>query len=250
MLIDLCQRGYLVIVKKSGQYYLSQRKPFDENLESWEREVLEALFPIANAKMTTQAVKAINRQSLFSPKVRRAFQEMYEIITNKRYFAENPHTTRVRYKLFALSLYFASVFGAIWIAVTGASPYLLLPVGGTMLMCRLIIAYTPGLVHYTNEGLKARSQWLAFGRYLAQNELLPLEDSRNQAFERYLGYAIALNVTKQWANRFDFSNIIIVKPDWFISYEESSTAEFASEIEAFSESISELITEMRGPVVS
>ncbi len=250
MLIDLCRRGYVVIVKKSGQYYLSQRKPLDTSLEPWEQDILEALFPIANTKVTTQAMSRLNRQSLFSPKVRRAFKAMYDVITTKQYFAENPHQTRVRYKLFALALYFLSVVGAIWIAVTGSSPYLLLPAAGTMLVCRLIMAYTPGLVHYTPAGRLARGQWLAFGEYLSRNQALPLEDSRNQAFEKYLGYAVALDVTLLWARRFDLSKIVIVKPDWFVSYEETTTAQFAIEIEEFSQSISKLVTEMRGPIVS
>ncbi len=250
MLIDLCRRGYVVIVKKSGQYSLSQRKPLDTGLEPWERDVLESLFPIANAKVTAEQVSQINRQSLFSPKIRRAFSAMYEVVTAKGFFTENPHQTRVRYKLFALSLYFSSVIGAIWIAVSGASPYLLLPVAGNMLVCRLIIAYTPGLVHYTPTGRKARAAWVAFGRYLATAKSLPLEDARNQVFEKYLGYAVALGQTTAWAKRFDLSNTVIVKPDWFISYEETSTAQFAGEIEEFSSAISKLLTEMRGPLVS
>lgn len=250
MLIDLCRRGYVVIVKKSGQYSLSQRKPFDSNLEPWERDILEALFPVANARVTAEQVSQINRQALFNPKVRHAFSAMYDVVTAKDYFAENPHQTRVRYKLFALALYFASAIGAIWIAVTGASPYLLLPVAGTMIVCRLIMAYTPGLVHYTQSGKQARAAWISFGRYLAEQKPLPLEDARNQAFEKYLGYAVALGQTEEWAKRFDLSNIVIIKPDWFVSYEETSTAQFANEIEEFSAAISKLLTEMRGPLVS
>lgn len=250
MLIDLCQRGYLVIVKKSGQYYLSQRKPFDAQLEPWERDILEALFPVANTKLTRQEMQALNHQSLFDPKVRRAFDSIYDVVTTKQFFAENPHQTRVRYKLFALALYFFSLVGAIWIAVSGASPFLLLPIAGTMLVCQLIIKLTPRLVHYTPMGFEARSAWLSFGNYLAKQEPLPLEASRTQVFEKHLGYAVALGKTIAWAERFDLSEIVIIKPDWFISYEETTTAQFAEEIESFSRSISRMLTEMRGPLVN
>jgi hypothetical protein len=250
LLIDVCQRGYVVIVKKSGQYYLSQRRQFDENLEGWERDILEALFPVANTKLTEQTMRALNRKSLFNPKVRRAFGSIYEAVTAKSFFAENPHTTRVRYKLFALSLYFLSVIGAVWIAVTGSSPYLLLPLAGTMLVCRLILKLTPTLVRYTPMGLQARKDWLAFRSYLSVRKPLPLEAARNRIFEKYLAYAVALGVTVDWAKRFDLSEIVILKPDWFVSYEESSTAQFAQDIEDFSRSISELLTEMRGPLVN
>ncbi|QQG49639.1 MAG: DUF2207 domain-containing protein [Candidatus Berkelbacteria bacterium] len=250
MLIDLCQRGYIVIVKKSGQYYLSQRRQFDDRLEPWEQGILEALFPVANTKLTESEMRALNRQSLFNPKVRRAFDDIYEIVTRKQYFAENPHRTRVRYKLFALSLYYLSVIGAIWIAVTGTSPYLLLPVAGTMIFCRLILRLTPGLVRYTQLGLNERAEWLAFANYLSEAQPLSLEAARNRVFEKYLGYAIALGKTKNWAGRFDISEMIIIKPDWFISYEETSTSQFAREIEQFSKTISTMLTEMRGPLVN
>lgn len=250
LLIDLCQRGYVVIVKKNDQYYLTQRRPFDEGLEPWEKNILSTLFPISNLRLTNQEMRQLNRQSLFSPKVRDAFTAIYAVITGKQFFAENPHLTRVRYKLIALGFYFVSVVGAIWIAVSGASPYLLLPLAGTMAICYLIVRLTPGLVHYSAMGKQARHDWLAFGNYLAKPEPLPLEATRNQVFEQNLAYAIALNKTVEWAKRFDQSRTVIVKPDWFISYEETSTAEFVREIEQFSRSISQMLTEMRGPTVN
>jgi hypothetical protein len=252
MILDLCQRGYVIIIKRNGQYFLSQRRPADEGLEAWEKDILLALFPIANTKTDEQTVRSLNRQSLFNPDVKRAFGAIYEIVTTKNFFAENPHTTRVRYKLFALSLYFASVFGAVWIAVTGLTPYLLLPLAGTIVVCWLIIKLTPRLVRYTSMGLKERKEWLSFRNYLAEQKPLTLEASQSRIFEKYLGYAVALGVTTQWARRFDLdiANIVLVKPDWFFSYEESTTAELAQEIEKFSRSISEVLTEMRGPLVS
>lgn len=250
MLIDLCSRGYIVIVKKNRQYYLSQRKQFSEGLEGWERDIMEQLFPTTSHHLTTNEMKELNKQSLYSPKVRRAFSTIYEVVTEKQFFAENPHQSRVRYKLIALSFYFIGVLGAIWIAVSGVSPFLLLPLAGTMVVCRLIILLTPGLVRYTPMGEQARKDWLAFGNFLAEKKPLSLEAAQNRVFERYLAYAISLGKTVEWANRFDLSRTVIVKPDWFISYGESDTKEFVKEVEAFSHSISEMLTEMRGPLVS
>ncbi len=249
MIIDLCSRGYIVIVKKSGRYNLSRRKPLDHHLEPWERNILEALFTAADTKVTTEHVQQLNRETLFNPQIRTAFQAIYDVITQKKYFAENPHQTRVRYKLIALVMYFCAVGCAIWVAVTGASTYLLLPVAGTLIVCRLIIAYSTKLVRYTTAGQLARTRWLSFGAYLARATPLPAEAARNHTFERFLAYAVALGCTKEWARRFDLSNVVIVKPDWYISYEESTTTEFVGELESFNRTVAALLAEMRGPLV-
>lgn len=249
LLVELCRRGYIVIVERTGQYYLSQRKPFDEHLAPWEKDILEELFP-QHGRIETEGLQELADDSLFSPRVRDAFERMYQVITEQKYFLENPHLTRVKYKLFALSLYFVSAVGLLWVAIVGLSPYLSIPLGGTMLVSFLIIRLTPKLVRYSENGISTRNDWISFGNFLALKEPLPLESTRNRTFEIYLPYAIALNKTEEWAERFDRSSTTIIKPDWFITYKESSTTEFVKEIIAFTDSISKAITTLRGPLVS
>jgi hypothetical protein len=249
LLVELCRRGYIVIVERTGQYYLSQRKPFDEHLTSWERNILEELFP-DHGKLATEGLQEITDSSLFSPKVRDAFGQVYQIITEQNFFLENPHLTRVKYKLFGLALYFTSAIGLLWVAIVGASPYLSIPLGGTMLVSFLIIRLTPKLVRYSESGIATRRDWISFGNFLGLKEPLPLESTRNHTFELYLPYAIALNKTKEWAERFDRSSTTIIKPDWFITYKESSTTQFVEDITELTDSISKTITTLRGPLVS
>jgi hypothetical protein len=249
LLVELCQRGYIVIVERAGQYYLSQRKIFDEYLTSWERNILEELFP-NHGRLETEGLQELTDSSLYSPKVRDAFQQVYQIITEQNFFLENPHLTRIKYKLFGLALYFASAIGLLWVAIAGASPYLSIPLGGTMLVSFLIFRLTPKLVRYSQTGLAARRDWLSFGNFLGLKEPLPLESARNHTFELYLPYAIALNKTREWAERFDRSSITIIQPDWFITYRESSTTQFVEDITKLISSISKTITTLRGPLVS
>lgn len=249
LLVDLCQRGYIVIVKKGRRYYLSQRKVVDSNLQSWEQKFVEQLFPTPTV-VTENTLQLLSKQSLFSPKIRDAFAEIYQVITEMSFFAENPHHTRVRYKLVALFLYFLGAFSLLWTAISNLSPYLLIPLAGTMAMAFLIIRLTPKLIRYTDTGRAQRTAWLKFANYLAADQPLPLEATRNQLFEKYLPYAIALNRTEQWARRFDRSNTVIIKPDWFITYQESSTAEFVTELTTFTRAISESLASLRGPLVN
>lgn len=242
-IVDLATRGYVVIVKKNHQYSLSLRKTPDASLQIWERDILAQIFP-SNG---TQASE--DSRSLFSPEVRDAFSRIYQVITELHIFAENPHQTRVRYKLIALFFYFLSAIGLVTTAIFGLSPFVLLPFTGTMLISFLIIRLSPRLIRYTNAGLQARAAWLAFANYLKEKKPLPLEASQNHLFEKYLAYAVALHGTAEWADRFEQSKQVIIKPDWLVSYEDASTSQLVEEITAYTGSLSKEVTNLRGPIV-
>ncbi len=243
-IVDLAQKGYLVIVKKSTQYSLSRRKAPDGHLQIWERDILTQVFPVSDQ------AEVEGSRSLYSPEVRDAFARIYQVITDLRIFQENPHLTRVRYKLVALFFYYLSAVGLIATAVFGLSPLVLLPFTGTMVISFLIIRLCPQLIRYTPEGLKARQYWLSFANYLRSPSPVSIEAAQNHMFERYLAYAIALHATEEWAKRFDSSALAIIKPDWLISYEETSTTQLVEEITAFTGSLSKELTDLRGPIVN
>lgn len=249
LLVELCQKGYLVIVQRTGKYYLSQRKTIDEYLEPWEKKIIEEIFPVQGT-VETEGLQAINDQSLFSPRVRDAFRQIYQVITEKRFFLENPHYSRIKYKLIALLIYFVSAAALVWVAVVGASPYLSIPLGGTVIVAFLIIRLSPKLVRYSQQGIVTRKEWMAFANYLSLREPLPLEATQHRLFEKYLPYAIALNKTREWAERFDRSNTTILRPDWFIAYRDTTTTEFVDEILDLTEKISQTVTSLRGPLVT
>ena len=247
MLIDLCQRGYLVIVKKNNEYYLSKRKSFESGLEDFEREIVEQIFVDTNKHLTSGGVEMVNKKMLYSPKVKDAFDKVYERIANMNYYKENPHYSRVKYKLIALFLYFASAASLIYIAVANMSPYLIIPLAGTILISYAIIKISPQLVHYTKNGLTARYNWLSFANFLSSKSPLPLADSQNSTFDRFLPYAIALHVEQDWSKR--FQSLTIAYPDWLVSYEDKTTEDMSVEVVEFGKIVSKFITNLKGPVV-
>lgn len=249
LIISLCQRGYLIIVKRSDNYFITKRKELDENVEKWERSIIDEMFG-DEKNIETSNLRSLNNNSLYSPKVRDAFTQIYEVITNSSYFSENPHITRIKNKLFALVIYYLSAIAIVWIAVSSANPYLILPLAGAMVVAQVIIKLSVKLANYTEKGIATRTDWLAFRNYLNIRKPLPFEASRNHKFDKYLPYAVAMNSTLAWAKRFDLSSTIIIKPDWFVTYGENSTVEFAKEIALFTEKISIGITNLRGPLVS
>jgi len=251
LLIDLCRRGYLMIIKKSGEYFLAQRRELDNGLIAWERDIISEIFPELNKKISRDQMLTLNKQ-LYSPTIRRAFGQIYDVITDAGIFAENPHWTRVKYKLIALAFYFVAAIGTVWVALTGAASLLLIPLSGTMLICYILLRLTPRLVRYTPEGLKIRKEWLGFAAFLSKEEPLPATAARDKTFEYLLPYAVALDCSKEWAKRFDAGSTVIITPDWFMGFGMSSpsTSQFVAELIAFADSVSKLITNLRGPAVN
>lgn len=249
MIIDLCHRGYLVIVYKGSHYFLGQRRPFDEHMETWERQIMEQIF-MNNYKLVGDSLQSLTSRSLYSPKIRIAFSDIYQTITDQDFFVENPHLTRVRYKLFALAIYFASLIGMVWVTLSGSNVALLIPLVATMFIAYLIIRLSPQLIRYTPKGLAIREQWLSFGNYLSENEPFPGDQPGTNTFGKYLAYAVALNKVGSWARRFDLSNQVLMRPDWFVSYQDPTSTQFAKDIIKFGQEISKIVTSMRGPLVN
>jgi len=250
LLIDLCQRGYLVIIKKGGDFFFGRRRRSDENLLSWEVAILDELIPDSTYKISNPELKALSKQVLFSPKIKSAFHEIYEIVTKNNYFVENPHVTRIRYKLIGLAIYYFALIGVFWLIFSGGNNYLLVPLISTILIAWTILKLTPSLVKYSPTGLDQKKQWQAFANYLKQKKAIDSTLSRNQTYERFLPYAIVLNVSSEWSNRFDQSRAVQVRPDWFISYSDTSATEFADDITEFTTKISTILTDLKGPLVN
>src|SRR3989344_1551900 len=250
LLVDFCVRGYAVIVRKGGEYYLGRRKAADSRLEDWESHIFDELFPTLQLTTSSDDLRQLNKQTLFSPRIRAAFSQIYQVITEKQFFAENPHVTRVRYKLLALGFYFAALIGLAWVAVTDASPYLTVPLVGTLIASWLIIKLTPKLIRYTDSGKQARLAWLSFAGYLGTKNRSGIETARNQTFEKYLPYAVALHSTEPWAERFAHSSTALIQPDWLITYQDTAPEQLTQEITKFTKAISKKIATLRGPLVN
>ena len=152
--------------------------------------------------------------------------------------------------LIALCFYFASVVGLVWTAVSDITPYLLIPLIGTIILSWLILRLTAKLTSYTATGLQQRSAWLSFSQFLSDPNPIDPTMARNQTFEKYLAYSIALGKTAEWTNRFEQSSSTIVKPDWLVAYQELDAGALGGELVEFVSKTSKLLTTLRGPLVN
>ncbi|MBI4948191.1 DUF2207 domain-containing protein [Candidatus Berkelbacteria bacterium] len=249
MIIDLCQRGYLMIVKKINGFYLTPRKEIDHNLAPWEAEILSQIFASVKDVTSKEFTKETSNQ-LFSKKVKNAFAQIYNVITAQKYFTENPHITRIKVKLFGLAIFFFALGAIIWNTISGTNAFLLIPLIGTLLMSRAILAMAPNLIKYTEQGLNEKSEWLKFANFLKSDQPLEISKVQSQYYEKFLAYAVALRCEKEWAKRFENSEIFAAKPDWLVSYEDTNTPQLTTELIEFIGSVSTNISKLRGPIVS
>lgn len=250
LIVDLCERGYLVIVKKEDSFSLAKKRPIDNHLESWERDILEQLFESGGLEVSADTTKQLNSQALFSPKVIDAFNQIYGVVTSLEFFTENPHYTRVRYKLIGVIIYLLSATGLIWVTAISSPSYLLIPFAAMMIIAFLILRFSPQLVEYSQLGNTKRGEWVAFGNYLKMDKGFSWNAYKQNVFEKYLPYAVVLGVTKEWSRRFDESNLAIVKPDWFISYGDISIGELTDELVNFTSAIANTLSKLKGPLVN
>lgn len=248
-ILDLCQRGYLVIAKDKKYYAFGRRKEIDDNLRDWEKMLLEELFASNAVWAKEEDIQRHSKEQLFSPKIREIFDQSYENITNLGFFDENPHFVRVKYKIIGIFLYLFSIFGAAWVAFTMQPSYLLIPNIGVLLAAYTIFHLSLYMPIQNKKGFEIMNKWAKFQNYLKNGSPLGASASIGGLFYEYLPYAIALKADKQWMERFRSYHIIL--PDWYISNDfEITTEHTISHLVIMIERLSNSLNQLKGPSVN
>lgn len=249
-IIDLCEKGYLVIVRKNNEYFFAKRQMPDKNLSFWESNLVEEL-TISNRILANEMeIKAQIDRNIFSPKIKASYEQAYLSITEMGYFSQNPHFVRVKYKIYAIILYLASIIGLIWVAITMQSSMLLIPLLGVLLSTMIVIKFAYLLPMQSQKGLQARKEWLRFRNYLKNEEPIPSVMAISGAFYQYLPYAIVLGVEKDWSER--FHSTVMPKPNWLIDELDSDSDEANSTLHQVINIINNItvrISQLKGPSV-
>ncbi len=248
-IIDLCEKGYLIIIQKDGKFVFAKRRLPDNSLRSWEKILVEELTLNDSVFSREIEVRRNINKNLFSPKIKASFEEAYLGITDMGFYDQNPHFVRVKYKIYAIFLYLTSIVGLVWVAVTLQPPYMLIPLLGVLFSTMVVIKFAHLLPMQSKKGLIARKEWIKFLNYLKQKETISMVMAISGIFYRYLPYAIVLGVEKQWARR--FQKTILTQPGWLIQHEISD--QVAEDnlhllIDVISE-LTERIAQLKGPSI-
>lgn len=164
-----------------------------------ESDLLAALFngqpqPGATAKLSD--VKG--RFDAWEPRIK---HDLYQELVNRDYFKRSPEETRQRWRKLAWAgLIISPIVGFVVFLLTDAWAFL--PAIGAMIVWFVLLRMSRNMPQKTFHGAESAAKWRAFRTYLQSiQKYESLEESRT-LFDRYLSYAVAFGLEKQWIAAF------------------------------------------------
>lgn len=234
-LIDLACRGYLKIIEneKSPKDYILQRQSkaiSDTLLKPYEQLVLEGVFGVQ------QEVNLKDLKEKFYTNIPEIKKAILNKVTQDGYFKRNPNSVIIRYVLLGVLVLIVSVLLVAFslVSITGFFAILL-----TGILTAIFGWFMPCK---TLKGAEAKWHAIGFKDYLQVAEKFRLESNVDpKIFDKYLSYAIVLNVANKWAER--FSDIYKGSPDWYVSSDTSSYSFiiFSSNLSSMTNSFSSVL---------
>jgi uncharacterized membrane protein YgcG len=220
--VDLAVRGYLRITERkaeqlfglwsSADYAFRRVKPPQEwtALLAHEQLLLKALFNAgADEEVTLSSLE--NRFYTFLPGIQDA---IFEALQQRKYYAQRPDRVKQGYLIggLVLGILLSFALGAL------ANRWGMAPLGfiGAGVASGLIVAgFGRIMPARTLQGTRALEGLLGFEEFLTRVEADRFERiiKTPEMFERFLPYAMALGVEKNWARAFDA--IVTSAPAWY-----------------------------------
>ncbi len=229
-LIDLAIRGYIKITRleKTGllstEDYLLERKKGIEGLQNeFEILLLESLFKRQtditslkdlkkvfqkkleeNSDDLLESVKLSDLKYKFASDLTTIQTSLYKEVVQKGYFPKNPETTK--------GIFLGIGIFALVMSIVSAG--FLLNFDNVVLLVSLIVAsclffvFSPLMSKRTEKGVAAKEHILGLKNYLnvAEKDRINFHNAPEKnpdIFEKYLPFAMALGVEKEWAKQFE-----------------------------------------------
>ncbi len=234
-IIDLAYSGFLKIkeIKKGKNYELTRtNKEKETELDVHEANLMDALFGSKDIVETSDFT-----YTGFVTKLNTLKKAVEIEMVTRGYFTRLPSTTRGIYLGIGIVGIVAGVGSLIFLSmvITGLIGELSIFTPGMALtiFSFIVLVASSHMPSKTSAGSKVYADILGFKMYLQTAERFRLKDLTPDEFERYLSYAITLQVEKDWAK--SFKDIYNKQPDW---YQGSSPLTNAYLLSSFSRSFS------------
>jgi uncharacterized protein (TIGR04222 family) len=213
-IVDLARRGYLEITDTAGHGILAKtdtiftRTKSLEDLKGFEASVAKALFDSRHPDQVTSA----QLKNHFYTHVDPIVGQVYVEVTSAGMFFGNPKSVRARW--FGYGFLVAIILGVLTAIfalthLTGWGWFLL----GSIVAVIVVWVFAPHMPQRTPKGAQEQRRWEAFRNYL--RDLTRFQDmaSAKENYEKYLPYAIAFGVEKEWTRRFE--DLTVASPTWY-----------------------------------
>jgi hypothetical protein len=224
-LIDLAARGYLKIKEvQSSNFLFFSNKDYEfirENAFSngdvllpHEDAFLSALFQDGKTETTLSDL----REKFYThlPYIRSA---VYESLTRKGLFVEDPEIVRTRYTQSSFGIYFVG-----FVSFVLPFPNHWAFAGGLFLAATILGLTARFMPSRTQAGWNKRAECLGFQRFVRtaeKNRIAVLAKDDPTIFGRLLPFAMVLGAADQWA--YAFHDLLSQPPTWYVPYNYGSS---------------------------
>ena len=228
--VDLAVRGYLRITERKAEHllglwssmdYLFRRaRPRQEwgTLPAFERLLLEALFKNSEA----DEVLLSSLENRFYKSLSGIRDAIFDSLQRRKYYSQRPDRVKQGYLVGGIAL---GILLTIALAVLadrwGLAPLTALAAG--LLSGVIVVGFGRIMPARTQQGTRALEGVLGFEDFLTRVEADRFDRviKTPELFEKFLPYAMALGVEKNWARAFE--SIVMTAPAW---YQGSELAQF------------------------
>ena len=228
--VDLAVRGYLRITERKAEHllglwssmdYLFRRaRPRQEwgTLPAFERLLLEALFKDSEA----DEVLLSSLENRFYKSLSGIRDAIFDSLHRRKYYSQRPDRVKQGYLVGGIAL---GILLTIALAVLadrwGLAPLTALAAG--LLSGVIVVGFGRIMPARTQQGTRALEGVLGFEEFLTRVEADRFDRviKTPELFEKFLPYAMALGVEKNWARAFE--SIVMTAPAW---YQGSELAQF------------------------
>jgi hypothetical protein len=245
-ILDLAQRGFIDIVKKREEYVLGKRRG-EGALSPYESFLYDKLFTQQGErkiKRTEFELEQRAAEQLYSPKISKFYQDLYQLIQEKDYFVKNPVLVSLKYRIVGIVSFILAILASFVVArYSPGPPYALFGFLGQIIASFLIIKAAPLMPKRTKRGKEALSRWLAFGKFLSDKKPLDPLPAQQDLFEKYLPYAVALGKEIDWLAR--FRNAPFTPPNWYVADEIITLENFTASLFYITASLSQILYLLR-----
>lgn len=216
-IIDLADRGYIQFAEQPGGLMVAAKRQDPTGLYPYEINILKLILrgDLLESSLDTDALAADSNKLVI---------EVYGLIERMGVFISNPRLTHLRWRTVGALLVIGGIVGLlITLRVFPDPPYIALFWLAVGLLGVIVFELGSGFTAYTPQGKALASDWLAFGRYLADPAPATPDELTYRLFPKYLAYALALGVEMPWLERFKIAPFH--PPSWFIPQEAVTTPE-------------------------
>ncbi|MFA6587632.1 MAG: DUF2207 domain-containing protein [Patescibacteria group bacterium] len=211
-IINLAVKGYLKIKDLGNKNYEFIRLKEDTNQSNpIEKQVMDALFKEAGSAKSVELKSLKNKFYLDLTLITKA---LYESMASEGFFSANPQTVKGKY----IGIGFGVCMFGFMIVQIQSSFFVVSAFLAFILSGILFIIYGSFMPQKTIKGAETQEEIKGFRWFLSVTETERLKfhnapAKKPEQFEKFLPYAMVLEVEKEWAKQFE--GMMLSQPGWY-----------------------------------